>query len=382
MSEGKTTCQICHEQVHVIKKHLEGAHPEISLEKYQEMFPLAPILSPRAEAAVKAKLAERKETAVAVSTPAAKPTKGPLHELFGFGNNSAAMNSRGQPIQISVLSYDDDQKDVQALVPDRDRGYVFNPELVKDVCMALETNMPAYLYGHAGVGKSTLIEQICAVTNRGYIRVQHTGGMEEAHVEGQWIVNDQNQMEFKLGPLAEAMEQGLVYCADEYDFAPPQVVSLYQAVLEGKPLFIKSANRKIYPHKNFRLVGTGNTNGAGDEHALYNGTMVQNAANYERFGMMLYVPYMDPAAERALLIAKTGLLDKDAGRLVEYAGKMREAFDRKDVTLPISPRALLNAAKIGAMRGDFKIGLERSYIARLSETSRDSARDVAQRIFG
>lgn len=53
------------------------------------------------------------------------------------------------------------------------------------------------------------------------------------------------------------MKHGWMYLADEYDFAQPNVLSVYQAVLEGKPLYIKeadAANRVIKPHPNSVLL--------------------------------------------------------------------------------------------------------------------------------
>ncbi|WEU67327.1 DNA polymerase III subunit alpha [Xanthomonas phage JGB6] len=210
-------------------------------------------------------------------------------------------------------------------------------------------NVPVYLWGHAGVGKTTMYEQISAITKRPYVRVQHTANMEEADVEGRWIVNAKNQMEFQNGPLTDAMEQGMVYCADEYDFASPMILSVYRAVLEGKPLFIKSANKKVVPHPNFRFVASGNTNGAGDETGLYQGTMMQNAANYERFGVVERVNYMPAASEVNILTSKTSITKGDAENVVKFANLMRESFDKKDVAIPMSPRSTLNARSWAAL---------------------------------
>ncbi len=62
------------------------------------------------------------------------------------------------------------------------------------------------------------------------------------------------------------MKNGWVYLADEYDFAFPQILGIYQPVLEGEPLVIKEATpdwRRVAPHKRFAFIGTGNTNGSG-----------------------------------------------------------------------------------------------------------------------
>lgn len=68
------------------------------------------------------------------------------------------------------------------------------------------------------------------------------------------------------------MKHGWVYLADEYDFAFPQILGVYQPVLEGEALVIKEATpewRRITPHERFAFIGTGNTNGSGDETGLY-----------------------------------------------------------------------------------------------------------------
>ncbi|MDW2825454.1 hypothetical protein [Klebsiella quasipneumoniae] len=67
-------------------------------------------------------------------------------------------------------------------------------------------------------------------------------------------------------------------------------------MLEGKALIIKEGTpewRYVEPHKPFASIGTGNTNGSGDETGLYQGTNIQNAANFSRFGIVSHVKYME-----------------------------------------------------------------------------------------
>jgi cobaltochelatase CobS len=161
-------------------------------------------------------------------------------------------------------------------------------ELLKDVLMMIEMRIPGYLWGHAGTGKSTLPTQLCARLNRPIIRAQHTASTEESHICGQILVRS-GATYFEPGLLASAMRNGWVYLADEYDFAFPQILGVYQPVLEGEPLIIKEATpewRYVEPHKRFAFIGTGNTNGSGDETGLYQGTNIQNAANFSRFGIV------------------------------------------------------------------------------------------------
>lgn len=384
-SEEMITCQVCSETTHIIEPHLKK-HEGWTMERYRKEYPAAPLMSAKAKAAMDARAATQPAKIEAtIATPKSdKPgevVRRFFHEVFGFEKtNKAALSARETPIPIRVF----DPKDhglAADLIPDKDSDYVFDADLTKTVVMALEMNVPIYLWGHAGVGKTSLYEQISACTNRPYTRVQHTANMEEADVEGRWVAL-KGEMVFQNGPLTDAMEQGHVYCADEYDFASPMILSVYQAVLEGKPLFIKSANKKVYPHPNFRFVASGNTNGAGDETGLYQGTMLQNAANYERFGVVERVNYMPERAEIEILTRKTSITDEDAQKVVKFATAMRQAFDKKDVAIPMSPRATLNAARLGTVRANMKFGITMAYINRLPDVSAQTAKQTMQRIFG
>lgn len=376
------TCQICHDKIHTVQVHLTRAHEEVSLDQYKELYPMAPLLSKQAEELLEKKRAEQHApAAMTVAAASASETDGDitygfLHEVFGFGKVPAAMNARGEPIKIKLFKSQNPD-----MVPEKDPGYIFDINLVKSILMGFELNIPTYLWGHAGVGKTTAFEQVCAHTGREFMRVQHTANTEESDVEGTWRVQG-GDMQFQDGPLAEAMECGFVYCADEYDFASPMVASLYQAVLEGKPLRIKAANKLVRGHPNFRICATGNTNGAGDETGLYAGTQIQNAANYERFGIVVKVEYMPATQEIGVLIGKTGIDKPRAEKLVQFANMMRSSYDKRDVAIPMSPRSLINATKLGLARDSWQFGVQHAYINRLPPTSARVANETFQRVFG
>ncbi|MCG5512777.1 AAA family ATPase [Ectothiorhodospira shaposhnikovii] len=387
----KITCQICGAAVHAVAIHLRDEHPEVSLDAYKRMYPDAPLLSEMA----RQRLAEKK--AAAAAAPESEPLKAemaesatvttlrpgavkkPMHEVFKLGKVKAALNGRGEPIPITVLGNDG----FEDMIPDEDTAYVFNIELLKTVLLGLELKIPTYLWGHAGVGKSTVIEQICHYTRRPYMRVQHTANTEEAHIVGQMLANEKGTY-YEPGPLALAMKHGWTYNADEYDYASPSVLAVYQAVLEGKPLVIKEAPpewRVVRPHENFRFLATGNTNGAGDDTGLYLGTNLGNAANYSRFGITEHVPYMQKNMEVAVISNQAGIVKEDAEKLVEFAQAVRKSFDGGKMASTIGPRELIYAAKLGLRRGSWTVGLQLAFINRLNKVDRETAEGVAQRIF-
>lgn len=391
-NETRIRCQLCNSMVHSIELHLrkDAAHADnpITIAEYQAQFPDAPVLSEVAKQKLAEQRAVKERAAAAVSAaPAASvsadftATLSPMHELFSLGKVKAAMNARGEPIRVTTYG---GHPVFQDMIPDVDPNYVFNLDILKTLLMGLEMNIPAYLWGHSGTGKTTIYEQIAARTNRPMLRVQHTANMEEEHVVGGWRLRDGKTI-FDLGPLPLAMKHGWLYLADEYDFARPEVLSLYQAVLEGKPLIIKEAdesNRVIRPHPAFRIIATGNTNGQGDETGLYNGTSMQNAANYERFGIVEKMPYMEPAIEARLVSQQANIPLDDAKQLVDFATRVRKEFESSKLSNPISPRSLIYAGRIGIARDSYLIGLEKSYINRLGSVDREAASQLGSRVFG
>lgn len=382
----KITCQICGELIHAVQVHLKNDHPDWTVERYRDEFPEAPLLSEKAEKALKARAATAKlapaETGSVISMAArGVVTRQPMHELFGFGKVKAAMNARGEPIMVTVkgsTDYDD-------MIPPADPNYVYNIDLTKTVLMGLELGMAVYLWGYHGTGKTSALRNVCGITRRPWVRVQHTINTEESHIVGQMLARDGSTY-FEPGPLALAMRHGWVYCADEYDFAMPAVLAVYQPVLEGEPLYIKEAPpewRHIIPHPDFRFVATGNTNGAGDESGLYQGTQLGNAANYSRFAVTEEVGYMAEKIEAAVVAGQSGADMRDAEKIVGFATEVRNAFKGSRIGATVSPRELIAAAKIGMVKGsDWKAGLKLSFTNRLSRVDKEVVEQFAQRIFG
>lgn len=377
--------------VHSIALHLRDEHPEFSVDAYASKFPGAPLLSEYAKERLAQRAAEKAAAGPAVAHAAAASvtplhaavakTQKFFHEVFELGDTPEARNARGEPIPVTVLEPDPVTAE---FIPDVDPNHVWDIEILKNTLMAFELNMPIYEWGHAGTGKTTDLLNVCARTKRPAIRVQHTANTEESHILGQRIAI-KGETPFVLGPLPFAMKHGLVYIADEYDFAMPSVLSVYQPVLEGNALVIKEADpadRIIRPHPMFRFCATGNTNGSGDDTGLYQGTMIQNAANYDRFGMVIEKHYMKADHEIQIIASQASIAKGDSKKLVDFATKVREAFGSAKISNTISPRALINAAKIGVRRGNLRTGIALSFGNKLNKVDREVVDGIAQRIFG
>ncbi|EOC0083279.1 AAA family ATPase [Cronobacter sakazakii] len=391
------TCHWCSCEFHHLKSHLQGKctgipdeHKSSTVEDiiaaYTTQFTDAPTISPLAIKTIQARkqeiqAAECKAQTVKVGyigTEEYKVEMVAAHELLGVDlkNLSTALN---QPLKVSVNV----NTPFPEFVPVAKDNYVYGDfELIKDVLMMMELGIPGYLWGHAGTGKTSLPTQLCALMNRPVIRSQHTASTEEAHISGQILARDGSTY-FEPGLLALAMRHGWVYLADEYDFAFPQILGIYQPVLEGEGLVIKEATpewRRVAPHKRFAFIATGNTNGSGDETGLYQGTNLQNAANFSRFGIVSKVHYMSQRAETNMLV-KAGATDDFAQKLVRFATLIREGYETSVISQPIGPRELLLSLQVGIRRGDIPAGLQRAFINKLPSASAQAAREIADRIF-
>lgn len=390
-------CSWCGEYSHHIGQHLlkgrcnnipaelVGLEPAELFKKYKAMHPDAPTMSQLAAAKIREAYKKAdgkvpaKDEVVSYAIAEFKTELVPAHGVFGL-KLSALSRSNGEPLMVNVNV----NTPFPELVPEIREDYVFGDiELLKDVLMMLETGIPGYIFGHAGTGKSTIISQVCARLNRPMIRAQHTASTEESQIVGQ-ILAKNGSTYFEPGLLSLAMRLGWVYLADEYDFAYPQILGIYQPVLEGEALTLKEATpewRTVKPHAKFAFIGTGNTNGSGDETGLYQGTNIQNAANFSRFGIVAESQYMKAAQEIDMLV-NIGVDFDSAKNLVKFATEVRSAYISGKVSQPIGPRELRLAAIVGLARGNLSLGINKAYANKMPSVSAQVVREIAQRIFG
>lgn len=311
-----------------------------------------------------------------------------IYKLIDTKLTDALKNRAGDPISVEVLP---ERADVSRFLAKRDTNYIFPVDAAVDLAISLDSriNTPVLIWGLHGSGKSTLAEQISLLCGRPSMRVQHSVDTEGSDIVGGWVLEGDRTV-FHYGPLARAMKYGLVYIADEYDFGLPNVLAIYQAVLEGGSLFIKQAPEDmalITPHPDFRFIATGNTNGSGDETGLYQGTQIQNAANYSRFGMTIKLDYQKPEDEKNIIRKKIGgLPDGDLKQLMEFVQLVRKAYDDKTITNTISTREVLAIAKWAAIRGReapaWSYGVECAFRNRMSSIDSAAIKSIADRVFG
>jgi len=119
------------------------------------------------------------------------------------------------------------------LVPREDPTFVWT-EPCRDVAEAVEHNERVFIYGPSGTGKSSLVRQIGALTQRPVRRVSLNGETSVGDFIGHWTVNERKETVFVKGILPQALEQGQILQLDEVDAMQPEVGFVLQQVLDRR----------------------------------------------------------------------------------------------------------------------------------------------------
>ena len=287
-----------------------------------------------------------------------------------------------------------------AYTPAIDLDYIFH-ESSRDVVVWFLNPQglrePLYVFGPTGCGKTSCIKQLAARLNYPVFEVTGHGRLEFADLVGHLTVKDGN-MVFEYGPLALAMRCGALLLINEIDLASPEIAAGLNSVLDGSPLCIaENGGELIVPHSMFRLVATANTNGAGDDTGLYQGTQRQNLAWLDRF-TICEVGYPTADVEKSLLARRfPSLPEALRATMVEYANEVRKLFMGEASTgnltntieVTFSTRSLLRWGDLTvrfqplAHQGIQPVtyALDRALAYRASRETRAMLHELAQRMF-
>lgn len=228
-------------------------------------------------------------------------------------------------------------------IPQIDPNYYFDPYATKVIRAALSMHENLYVYGDTGCGKTTHLEQVCAVLNRGIVRINpHDGITRDMFLGGMKLIN--NETIFVESALPIAMRNGYVFLVDEISFLPPNLTAILNPIGEksGK-LYIPETAEWITPKPGFCIFATDNTGGKGDRSGQYIGTEVQNTATLDRFAFCLKMDYLPQEKEKEMLEKRFPdfAITQEVEKLLRFATEVRSAFSRGELSLTFSTRKLI-----------------------------------------
>jgi len=268
--------------------------------------------------------------------PNGKPVRRNAQEVFGLTDPLL-------DFEIDCWEWDDTNPLVPALDPD----YVFDVGVLADLLWARENNKNAWLVGHTGTGKTTLVEQIMARTMSMFERVNFDSAITRVDFIGKVdvrVVNGASETYFKEGILPRAMRMPVTLLLDEADAIRGDIAYVLQPVLEGRPLrLLEDAGRMVEPHPQFRIMAAANSGGSGDSSGLYSAAVkVQSRAAMNRYNVFVRVNYMEAPEEMALVRKHVpDLSDAASDIMLAFLTNYRKGFADGEITTPISPRNML-----------------------------------------
>jgi cobaltochelatase CobS len=179
------------------------------------------------------------------------------------------------------------------------------------------------------------------------------------------------------------MKEGHLLILDEVDHMPAECSSVMHSVMEpgGKLVLTSKGGEVISPHPNFRVVGTANTAGFGDDTGLHPNAQVQDFAFLSRFDCVFRVSWMGAADERDLLVKATGVRKADAELIVRIASDTRRAMENGDLMYPVTLRQTLAWAQTSQVC-ELSTGFALAVLNKLPDHDVAAVAEIAQRHFG
>ena len=231
---------------------------------------------------------------------------------------------------------------------------------------AMKSNKNVLIEGHAGSGKTAMVQAYASARGYRYFNVACHIGLEASHLIGRWIPTPDGHFRWQDGAVTEIVRNGGVLLFNEINFAPERFLTFIFSLLDYRReiQLMENGGEVIKAHPDLLIVA--------DMNPDYRGTRPLNQALADRFPERLVFPY-DNAIEQKLLGSKA---------LLDMANQLRTEFDKGTISTPISTRNLVafadNAKALGmefatyCYINSFEGDEERSAVRLLLTTHRDN----------
>lgn len=231
-------------------------------------------------------------------------------------------------------------------VPGIDPSFRFHTKVLVEALSAIADNQIIWLHGESGCGKSEFCAQVAAYLNLPFTRINLDGHLTRSDiVGGMKLVSDGQggqETRFVEGALPRAMARPGLLLIDEFDLGDPEIMPIFQPVLEGKPIvLLEDGGRIVQPHPMFRIILTGNTIGLGSDNQMYLNAFEQSAATRDRISAFVEMQYMPQNIEKEVVLARMPNADEDfVEKLIQLANKVREGYRNQEIHQLFSTRAV------------------------------------------
>lgn len=330
--------------------------------------------------AIRSEITKTPAAAIA-EVPEVKPADVEVDPIFGVSIDKRAMMPAFKP--------EDWDERVRGRIP-KPTNYAFNPTTLERFLFALKMGGPILLHGPTGTGKTSLAQEVAARLCIPFYRKSCHRDMESAELLGHiGVVNEGGVPVTKHidTDVTLAFKYGGMPVIDEA-FRTSALMSIQSAFEQPPSLVLEDhhgVQRALTPDKPLFMVLTDNTNGTGDSTGKYI-AQVQDLSTLDRVSHAIYLDYMTPAEELAMLDTVFGKKDaKDKtmrGMMIKVTNLVRVAFKEGKIMQTMSIRALLNWYRYNEVLEHPAASFTRAYWDKLGPDCKVIANNCFRQVFG
>lgn len=268
------------------------------------------------------------------------------------------------PVDTFHHMHDEWPEWIRSLVPEKDKNYQWNKEVVYSFVSSDDEH--AFLVGLPGSGKTTLPEQVGAVTGRPVFKQSFQNDLEA----DEWLMSkeiDDTGTRWHVLPFVKCLDYPVITILDEFNRLRRGGRLLMNPLLDVDGALQLRDGTAVKPHPKWRAVATDNTKGMGDGLDKFDGD-IADISTTDRFGLMIEVEYLPKEQQVGLLKSWYPELDDDVAQMiVSFGERIITGYKTNVFPLPWTPRRMRKAGKFALRYRNVTKALRDCYFNFLAE---------------
>ena len=301
------------------------------------------------------------------------------------------LSHRWMDVDLDIVQYRGFAGNCPLDVPSVPPVYFPNEDVLVALCKSDYLDLQTLLVGHTGTGKTSVLEYFAAMTGRPFVRFNFDATTDDQKLFGSLELKD-GETYFNKSDITKSLDYPAVVCLDEFSRANSFQTMLVNPLLDNKMVRVTSHDDKLSETsvavEGWRVFGTDNTNGTGDDMDLYNSANVLDEAIRNRFDIFQTVPYLSESEERHLIQAlwtkRTGdEMDNDSVRkLAKVSSLLHKGYEDRTITTAFSARNLQAVLALHSIGDSLPQAIKTNFLSRASTSDQPDITETIRTVFG
>lgn len=274
------------------------------------------------------------KTARTASPGAGAPAApGALAGVANTAPKSISQMDDAKPLVIEPNAVDDGPQleRLRNFVPDLEKSKLIEtPTTVANLGRlgrSLRMNENVLMVGATGVGKTSLVKYLAALTNNELRRINLSDMTDNTELIGGWKPGRDGGFVWQDGIITEALRKGQWLLLDEINLADPAILERLNSVLDDDRFLTLTErnNEVVHAHPNTRIFATMNP-------SAYSGRKELSEAMLNRFNLMYQDPYPAEELVQILEASANGKIDKQTlMSMVGFHNTVQQMADHRQI---------------------------------------------------